>query len=78
MIVEPLRLIVETAFPGANRQTGLGKDQISAAESRLSVALPEALQDYYAVAGNSREMMEGNFRLLAPQILIPNVIDQLI
>src|SRR4051794_39841192 len=69
MIVEPLQAIVETAFPGAKLAPGFGGDQISSAESHLGVALPEALKDYFSVAGSSREMMSGNFRMLAPEKL---------
>ncbi|MEP7245259.1 MAG: hypothetical protein ABI885_16505 [Gammaproteobacteria bacterium] len=69
MIVEPLQAIVETAFPGVTLAPGFGANPISAAESHLGVALPEALKDYFSVAGGSREMMAGNFRMLAPEKL---------
>jgi hypothetical protein len=68
MIVEPLQLIMTTAaFGTAN--AGLHVDAIAAAEARLSLTLPEALKDYFTVAGNSREMLDTDFHLLGPDKL---------
>jgi hypothetical protein len=69
MIVEPLELIVKTAFAESKIKLGFSINQMAEAESRLNLALPEALKDYFAVAGKSREMMDADFRLLAPEHL---------
>ncbi len=69
MIVEPLQVIVQTAFPGAKLAPGFSSDEIAAAERRLTLTLPEALQDYFTVGGHSREMMDADAHILAPDKL---------
>lgn len=64
MIVEPLELIMTVAFEGSKPALGFSDDEISAAEARLGVDLPEALRDYYSVAGKYYEMMDSDFDLL--------------
>jgi hypothetical protein len=74
MIVEPLELLVTVAFggpqPGAFGHAGIraeiAADEISAAESRLGLVLPEALKDYYTVAGKHDGMMDAHSRFLSP------------
>jgi hypothetical protein len=67
MIVEPLEMIVTTAFPGA--ELGIANEQIAAAEARLHLVLPEPLKDFFAVAGGSRELMDADYRILPPEKL---------
>jgi hypothetical protein len=74
MIVEPLESVVAAAFggsaPGAFGVGGIRADvtaaEISTAESRLGGVLPEALKDYYAVAGRYDGMMAAHSRFLSP------------
>jgi cell wall assembly regulator SMI1 len=63
MIVEPLQLILRTAFPNRAFDHGFSRNEIAAAEARLNVPLPEALKDYLAVCGKTREMMDKNYHL---------------
>ena len=67
MIVEPLKMIVTTAFPGA--ALGIANEQIAAAEARLHLVLPEPLKDFFAVVGGSRELMDADYRILPPEKL---------
>jgi hypothetical protein len=67
MIVEPLELIVTTAYPGA--KLGLEPEPIAAAEARLGLALPEPLKDFYSVAGGSRDLLNADYRFLPPDKL---------
>ncbi len=67
MIVEPLEMIVTTAFPG--KSLGLAHEPIAAAEARLGVALPEPLKDFYTVAGASRDLLNADYRMLPPEKL---------
>src|SRR5690242_16746781 len=67
MIVEPLQMIVTTAFPQA--QLGLPGERRAAAEARLSLVLPEPLKDFFAVAGASRELLNADSRMLPPEKL---------
>jgi hypothetical protein len=68
-IIELLQLIMQTAFPNKTLEPGFSRDEIAAAEARLRVAFPEALKDYLAVCGKSREMMGANYRLYSPEQL---------
>jgi hypothetical protein len=69
MIVEPLQLIVQTAFPGKTLGPGFSSADIAAAERRLKVTLPDALKDYLTVCGGSRDMMDASWRLFSPDQL---------
>jgi hypothetical protein len=67
MIVEPLEMIVTTAYPGES--LGLAHEAIAAAEARLGFALPEPLKDFYSVAGGSRDLLNADYRFLPPDKL---------
>lgn len=67
MIVELLKLIFTTAFPGES--LGIAPVPISAAQARLSLALPEALKDFYNVACASLALQKADYRILPPQEL---------
>jgi hypothetical protein len=67
MIVEPLEMIVTTAFPGAS--LGIAPAPIAAAETRLGLVLPEPLKDFFAVAGASRDLLNADYRMLPPEKL---------
>jgi hypothetical protein len=67
MIVEPLEMIVTSAFPG--QSLGLTPEPIAAAEARLGFALPEPLRDLYSVAGGSRDLLNADYRFLPPEKL---------
>jgi hypothetical protein len=67
MIVEPLEMIVTTAFPG--ERLGLAPEPIGAAEARLGFALPEPLKDFFAVVGVSRDLMNADYLMLPPEKL---------
>jgi cell wall assembly regulator SMI1 len=69
IIIEPLRLIIRTAFPNRALDPGFSRDEIAAVEARLKVRLPEALKDYLAVCGKTREMMNENYHLYSPDDL---------
>ena len=69
MIVEPLQLIVATGFAGRSAEGEISTGQIDAAEKRLGLSLPEALKDYYLVAGGYRDLMDRDFHLLSPEKL---------
>jgi hypothetical protein len=45
---------------------GLREDRLETAEGRLGVRLPDALRDYFLVAGKERRFNQGNSRFLAP------------
>jgi hypothetical protein len=45
---------------------GLPEDRLESAEGRLGVRLPDALREYFLVAGKERRFNQGNSRLLAP------------
>ena len=67
MIVEPLEMIVTTAFPGES--LGIGHEPIAAAQARLNLVLPEPLKDFYGVAGGSRDLLNADYRFLPPEKL---------
>jgi hypothetical protein len=67
MIVEPLQMIVTTAFPDA--KLGLTNERIAEAEARLNLTLPQALKDLYTVVGASRDVMQADYQMLAPEKL---------
>jgi hypothetical protein len=67
MIVEPLEMMVATAFPG--QRLGLALEPLAAAEARLGLALPEPLKDFYSVAGGSRDLLNADYRFLPPEKL---------
>lgn len=67
MIVEPLEMIVATAFPGA--ELGIASEHVAAAETRLQLVLPPPLKDFFAVAGGSRELRDADYRFLPPEKL---------
>lgn len=64
MIIETLQTIVTTAFKDRNAADAISAEQILIAEARLGLGLPEALTDYYTVAGTHAQMMEQDFHLL--------------
>jgi hypothetical protein len=80
MIVQPLESVVAATFggptPGAFGVGGIRPDvtdaEISTAESSVGGALPEALKDYYAVAGRYDGMMAAHSRFLTPEQLRVN------
>jgi hypothetical protein len=67
MIVEPLEMIVTTAFPGES--LGITREPIAAAEARLGFVLPEPLRDFFAVAGASHDLLNADYRMLPPEKL---------
>jgi len=67
MIVDPLQMIVTTAFPGA--RLGIANGPVAAVESRLNLVLPEPLKDFFSVAGRSRDILNADFRILPPEKL---------
>jgi hypothetical protein len=69
MIVEPLEVIVRTAFPNRALDPGFSREEIAAAEDHLKMTFPEALKDYLAVYGKTREMMDASYRLYSPDQL---------
>jgi hypothetical protein len=69
MIVEPLEAIMRTAFPNRAPDPGFSRDEIAAAEARLKMTFPDALKDYLAACGKTREMMDASYRLYSPDQL---------
>ncbi|MEU6227980.1 SMI1/KNR4 family protein [Streptomyces sp. NPDC047042] len=74
MIKESLRDLMSITFGAWTPNCGCDDDEITAAENRLGISLPEALRDYYAAAGRHPELMgtgghEHTFRLSAPRHL---------
>jgi hypothetical protein len=78
MIVEPLQAVVTAAFGGPQPSSPFGHggirpdvtaECIAEAESRFGATIPEALRDYYTVAGRYDGMMAAHFRFLAPEEL---------
>ena len=74
MIKELLQDLMSTAFGVWTPNDGCAGDEITAAEDRLGISLPDALRDYYAVAGRNPELMgtgghERTLRLSAPRHL---------
>jgi len=67
MIIEPLEMIVTTAFSGES--LGLAHEPIAAAQARLGLVLPEPLRNFFAVAGGSRELMIADYIFLPPEKL---------
>jgi len=67
MIVEPLRIIFTLAFPG--NRLGSASEHVAAAKARLGLALPEPLEDFFAVGGASRHLLNADYRMLSPQKL---------
>jgi hypothetical protein len=69
MIIEPLQMILTAAFPDTTPASGFTNEQIAATEARLGVSLPEALRDYFAVVGGSRDLMDAIYPILSPDKL---------
>jgi hypothetical protein len=74
VIKELLQDLMSTAFGAWTPNGGCDDDEITAAENRLGISLPDALRDYYAAAGRHPELMgrgghEHTFRLSAPEHL---------
>ncbi|OPG06780.1 hypothetical protein B1R27_16085 [Streptomyces sp. GKU 895] len=74
MIKGLLQDLMSTTFGAWTPQDGCPDDEITAAEDRLGISLPDALRDYYATAGRHPELMgtgghEHTFRLSAPRHL---------
>lgn len=62
---------MSTAFGGRSPQDGCTDADVTAVEDRLGISLPDALRDYYAVAGRHPELMglsgdEHTLRVTAP------------
>jgi hypothetical protein len=68
MIVEPLQMIAAAAFGGGEFAAGFCDERIAAAEARLKLAIPDAVKDYYAVAG-ARDLKRVHYSLLPPEQL---------
>ncbi|GAA0960235.1 hypothetical protein [Virgisporangium aurantiacum] len=68
MIVEPLELVVATAFDGPDRD-GIDADDIATAVAGLDVTVPAPLRDFYAVAGRYDGMMSAHSRFQTPERL---------
>ena len=58
---EMVKLILEREL---TPEDGLSVDQIQAAEQRLKSRLPQALREYYSVAGNLDELNRNHNRLM--------------
>ncbi|MBG0817134.1 SMI1/KNR4 family protein [Planomonospora sp. ID82291] len=56
MIEVVLQDLVSTAYGACTPEDGCPRAEIEAAEERLGFALPDALRDYYAVAGRHPEL----------------------
>nr|BFE77585.1 hypothetical protein GCM10020093_001860 [Planobispora longispora] len=71
VIEEWLRDVMATAYGEWTPESGCAGAEITTAEERLGIGLPQALRDYYTVAGRHAELMgaggyEHTFRLRAP------------
>ena len=71
MIKELLQELTSTAFGSSTANDGCPDAEVAAAEERLGICLPDALGDYYAVAGRHPELMgasghEHTLRVSAP------------
>jgi hypothetical protein len=68
MIVEPLQMIAAAAFPDGEPIPVFEDERIAAAEARLKLAIPDAVKDYYAVAG-ARDLKRVYYSMLPPEKL---------
>jgi hypothetical protein len=67
MIIKPLQRIAAAAFPGSEPISGFREEQI-ASEARLKLAIPDAVKDYYSVAG-ARDLKRMHYSMLPPEKL---------
>ena len=68
MIVEPLQMIAAAAFPGGEPISEFADERIAAAEARLKLPIPDAVKDFYAVAG-ARDLKRVHYSMLPPEKL---------
>lgn len=71
VIKELLQDLISTTFGAWTPNDGCPGDEITAAEDRLGISLPDALRDYYGAAGRHPELMgmgghEHTFQLSTP------------
>ncbi|MFF7389495.1 SMI1/KNR4 family protein [Streptomyces scabiei] len=74
MIKELLQELLSTAFGNWTPNDGCTDAEVTAAEDRLGIRLPDAMRDYYAAAGRHPELMgmsghEHTLRVSAPEHL---------
>jgi hypothetical protein len=69
MITDLIQSIMEVGFGKWTDEGGCPIGELEATESRLGVALPEPLKDYYVIAGRHREMMDADFHITSPGLL---------